>query len=207
VAAHAAGARRLKALSQLGPVVLASASPRRAELLAAQGVRFDVQPSDVDESPRPGESAEVLCERLARDKARAVATQRGAGVVLAGDTIVVRDGDVLGKPRDRQAAAAMLRSLSGRAHEVLTAVALVCVPGGPSRSGLARSTVEFARLEPAQLEAYLDGGEWQGKAGAYAIQGQAGRFASLTGGSFDTVVGLPVELVRSLADALREQLG
>lgn len=179
--------------------MLASASPRRSQLLAEAGVDFEVVPADVDESASEGESAEALCERLGRDKARAVASQRLGGVVVAGDTIVVRDGAVLGKPAHRDDAAQMLRSLSGRRHEVFSSVALCRAPDGPMVSGLARSTVAFAELDHATLDAYLDGGEWEGKAGAYAIQGDAAAFATLEAGSHDTVVGLPVELVGELA--------
>lgn len=179
--------------------MLASASPRRSQLLAEAGVVFEVVPADVDESAREGESAEALCERLGRDKARAVASQRLDGVVVAGDTIVVRDGAVLGKPAHRDEAAQMLRSLSGRQHEVFSSVALCRAPHGPMVSGLARSTVSFVVLDESTLDAYLGGGEWEGKAGAYAIQGAAAGFARLEAGSHDTVVGLPVELVTELA--------
>jgi septum formation protein len=182
--------------------VLASASPRRSQLLAEAGVVFEVVPADVDESAREDESAEALCERLGRDKARAVASRRTGGVVVAGDTIVVRDGAVLGKPADRDDAAQMLRSLSGRRHEVFSSVALCRAPDGPMVSGLARSTVSFDVLDDATLGAYLDGSEWEGKAGAYAIQGDAAGFARLEAGSHDTVVGLPVALVGELAQRL-----
>lgn len=179
--------------------MLASASPRRRELLARAGLRFAVVAADLDERPRPGEGAGALCLRLAREKAAAVAASFSAGVILAGDTLVVRDGVALGKPSSREDARRMLVSLSARTHEVLSAVALHALPGPRVLAGLATARVAFGPLGGDALQAYLDSGEWEGKAGAYAIQGLAGAFARLVEGSLDTVVGLPVDLVADLA--------
>lgn len=186
---------------RLTPLVLASASPRRRDILAAAGWEHTVSPSDVDESARAGESALACCERLARDKARAAGRAAGAGRtggILAGDTIVEIDGEMLGKPADRRAAAAMLRRLSGRVHRVASSVALLELSSGELASGIAVSEVRFDELDEARLATYLDSDEWAGKAGGYAIQGEAGAFAHLVSGSMDTVIGLPMELVRSL---------
>lgn len=183
--------------------MLASASPRRASLLAAAGLHFEIDPGHIDERQRPREAAAALGERLAREKAQVVARVRSPGtIVLAGDTIVVRDGAVLGKPADRDEAAAMLASLAGRQHEVLSAVALSRAPTGPTVSGVAVSRVRFAPLDETAMQAYLDTGEWEGKAGGYAIQGRAGAFAQLLDGELDTVVGLPLALVGELAERL-----
>ena len=192
-----------QALDALGEVILASASPRRADLLVAAGVTLgEVRPADIDETPLEGESADDLVERLAVQKAAAVAAQTTAGVVLGGDTVVVLAGEVLGKPADREQAASMLRSLAGRQHLVLSGVALCQAPAGPTVSGVACSVVGFTELDDSMLNAYLDGGEWEGKAGGYAIQGDAAAFARLLDGDRDTVVGLPMALVADLAQRL-----
>jgi septum formation protein len=189
------------------PLVLASASPRRRDILAAAGWDYEVRPADVDESMRPGETPLACCERLACDKARAVGVGLLAGLspgrtrggVLAGDTIVEIDGDLLGKPEDRQAAAAMLGRLSGRVHRVASSVALMDIAADQLVSGVAVSEVQFDDLDEARLTAYLDTDEWRGKAGGYAIQGHAGAFAHLCRGEMDTVIGLPMKLVLDLA--------
>lgn len=156
----------------------------------------------MDETPREAESAAALVVRLARAKAAVVAERRERGVVLGGDTVVVRDGVILGKPVDRDDAAAMLASLAGRAHEVLSGVALVDAVSGAAVAELAASRVHMRALQPGELDAYLDGDEWRGKAGAYAIQGDAGAFMTLESGALDTVIGLPVQLVRQLLTRL-----
>jgi septum formation protein len=191
---------------RLVPLVLASASPRRRDLLAAAGWEHEVCPADVDESPRIGEAPLACCERLARDKALAVGNTlgRSRGGVLAGDTIVEVDGEMLGKPVDRQGAKVMLRQLSGRAHRVVSSVALIEVETEQLLSGIAISEVRFDELDETQLAAYLDTNEWRGKAGAYAIQGEAGAFAHLVSGEMDTVIGLPMKLVKTLAGSLEE---
>lgn len=179
------------------PIVLASASPRRRDLLTDCGVRFRVDPSAVPEVPRAGETPEAYAARVAREKAAEVARRHPADWVLGADTIVVVDGDILGKPIDRQDAHRMLRRLSGRAHRVLTAVALVG-PGPETDSLLVGTEVEFRPLTAAEIEAYLDSGEPFDKAGAYAVQGGAAEFVSAVRGSLSNVIGLPVDEVLAL---------
>jgi len=182
-------------------LVLASRSPRRAELLRAAGIAFEVASVEVDETPREGEAPEAYVERLAVEKARAVAGGFPDALVLGADTTVVVDGRILGKPADADEAADMLRALAGRAHEVLTGVALVGPAG--ARSGLDRTRVWFDALDEAQIRWYAESGEPMDRAGGYAIQGLASRFVSRIEGSYTNVVGLPVALVvQLLADAL-----
>jgi septum formation protein len=174
-------------------IVLASASPRRAQLLKAAGIRFEVQAAGVDETPRPGEAPPAHVERLAREKASAVAALLPGRLVLGADTTVVVDGRMLGKPADTADAEAMLRALSGRAHEVLTGLALAG-PGGVV-ADVARTTVWFRALTSEDIRGYLETGEAMDKAGAYAIQGRAAAFVARIMGSYTNVVGLPVALV------------
>ena len=201
-------------------LILASASPRRAELLRAAGFVFDVAAPEVDESVRAGESPRQYVRRVAAEKSAAVATRcqtppkdsvrhhrsmvsdTTVVVVLAADTTVVIDGDILAKPADDADAAAMLRKLSGRTHEVLTGVSL---RAGADELGRVETTrVEFARLSAADIAWYVDSGEGRDKAGAYAIQGLASRFIPRIDGSYSNVVGLPVAAVVEL---LREISG
>ncbi|MHA7817729.1 MAG: Maf family protein [Pseudohaliea sp.] len=174
------------------PLVLASQSPRRRELLALLGLPFRVQPAAVDETPRAGESPDAYVARTAADKARAV----GGAAVLAADTAVVLDHTILGKPQDREDAAAMLRRLSGRAHSVLTAVALR--RGDREWALTVRTVVTFDRLDAARIDAYLATDEPWDKAGAYGIQGLAGAFVRSLDGSYSSVVGLPLVETREL---------
>ena len=174
-------------------------------------MKFRVSAVDIDETPRPSEAPAALCERLAREKAGAGAERFPDESVLGGDTVVAIGDRVLGKPANRREAEAMLRELSGRTHQVVSSVALVAAahgsgPGGDVAgvSGVAVSDVVFDLLDEHTLRTYLEGGEWEGKAGAYAIQGDGGAFAHLVSGDQDTVVGLPMALVRSLADELAE---
>jgi len=176
-------------------IVLASASPRRAELLRAAGFEFTVAPADVDESPRPGEPPDRYVRRLAAEKSAAASAPSGA-VVLAADTTVVVDGVILGKPRDDDEAATMLRQLSGRAHEVLTGISLRA--GALELGRVERTTVLFAALRDEDVAWYVASGEGRDKAGAYAIQGLASRFIRRIDGSHATVVGLPVHAVFEL---------
>ena len=177
-----------------GRIVLASASPRRAELLRAAGIGFDVQPADVDETIAPGESANEYVSRLAEAKARLVYERDGRRVVLAADTAVVVDEHILGKPLDDGDAARMLRMLSGRTHQVLTAVS-VFHPGQIVDTRVDATTVEFAPLSDMDINWYVSSGEPMDKAGAYAVQGLASRFVTRIEGSYSNVVGLPVALV------------
>jgi septum formation protein len=196
-------------------LILASASPRRAELLRAAGVTFDVVVANVDESVRPGETPAQHVARLAEEKAFRVLPQAGTQPVLGADTVVVVDGQILGKPADAADARRMLRTLSGRQHQVMTGVALIAEPvkAGPRvsgagaayvpdsitvRDGIDVTTVEFAPLTDAEIGAYVGSGEPMDKAGAYAIQGLASRFVTRIEGSYSNVVGLPVALVYDL---------
>jgi len=178
-------------------LVLASASPRRRALLAELGIPFEVMPSDVPETRRPDESPRGFAQRVAREKALEVARRRPDAVILAADTIVVVDTDVLGKPRNRDDARRMLRTLSGRSHRVLTAVAVVHGPGAIDEC-VVESGVEFRHLEPDDIERYLDSGEPFDKAGAYAVQGLAKQFIVAVRGSHSNVIGLPMDEVTTL---------
>ena len=176
-------------------IFLGSASPRRAELLAQIGVAFQVLVADIDETPKPGESAEIYVLRMALEKAKAVLAQSEPSVlpVLAADTSVVVDGDILGKPRDQAEAMAMLARLSGRTHQVLTAVALVGSGVEAARaSRLSVNKVRFRVISEAERLAYWQTTEPQDKAGAYAIQGHAAVFIEHLEGSFSGVMGLPL---------------
>lgn len=176
--------------------MLASASPRRAELLARAGYRFDVAPPGIDERRRAGEAARDYVARLAEEKAAAVAPRWPGRIVLAADTTVVVDSAVLGKPRDPGDAAGMLRRLSGRAHDVLTGVA---VRRGEVRlRAVERTAVHFAALDEETIAWYVATGEPSDKAGAYGVQGIASRFVTRIDGSCSNVAGLPLALVDRL---------
>lgn len=191
-----AGGVRLGAME---PLVLASSSPRRAEILRAVGWEFETSPADVDESLRAGEPAEEYVRRLAREKAGAAAATRLFGLVLGADTTVVVEGDILGKPRDEDEARLMLRRLAGRWHEVLTGVALVRAETGRALVGLERTRVRFAEMTGEEIDWHVRTGELLDKAGAYAIQGRAALFIEAIEGDYWNVVGLPVRLVYELA--------
>ena len=181
-------------------VVLASASPRRAELLAQLKIRFTRVIPEVDESARPGESVGDLVRRLAWSKAIAGAELAGVALpVLGADTLVAVDGLPLGKPADRADALAMLALLSGRAHEVLSAVAVV--NGGSIQAEVSRSTVVFRPITMVEAARYWDTGEPRDKAGAYAIQGIGSVFVERIEGSYSGVVGLPLLETESLLSA------
>lgn len=173
-----------------GPLVLASASPRRLELLARAGLDPEVLPADVDESVNDGESPEDYVERVARAKAAAVAAQRPDALVLAADTAVVLDGRILGKPRDRNHALAMLTWLSARTHEVLTAVVVHSADRVLHRTE--RATVTMGFLGAAELDWYLDTGEPFDKAGGYALQGAGATLVERIEGDPTTIIGLPL---------------
>jgi septum formation protein len=185
-------------------LILASASPRRAELLAQVGVRFTVQPADIDESPAESESAEDYVRRMAREKAEAVVHNGETALpVLAADTSVVVNGEILGKPGDRDEARRMLGRLSDRCHEVLTAVCLMWQ--GRQYESLSRSEVCFGPLDDGQISQYLATGEADDKAGAYGIQGHAAAFVRSMSGSYSGIVGLPLyETVNLLREARLE---
>ena len=169
-------------------LVLASASPRRQELLRNAGIQFEVQPADIPEDPQPGEGGTECAERLAREKALAVSRQRPLDVVLGADTVVVVDSQLLGKPSDAADAARMLRLLSGREHQVITGVCFA-VSGRPSVAS------ETTLVTVSEITNYVASGETMDKAGAYAIQGIASRWIPRIEGDYSNVVGLPVALV------------
>jgi len=174
-------------------LILASASPRRQELLRNAGIAFTVQAANVAESATPGEIPRDCAERLAAEKARAVLDRRPKDIILGADTIVVVDGEILGKPRDEADAERMLRMLSGRKHEVITGV---CVAGADSQEVSSESTiVSMSELREDEIRHYVAGGEPMDKAGAYAIQGTASRWIYRIEGDYFNVVGLPVSLV------------
>jgi septum formation protein len=184
-------------------LILASASPRRAELLRAAGIPFEVVVADVDERVLPGEAPEPYVRRVAEAKAAAVIRNAAGRPVLAADTAVVADGIILGKPDDADDARRMLRLLSGRAHEVMTGVCLMSSGGSaPHISSAVESTaVWFADLSPDEIECYVQTGEPMDKAGSYAIQGLGSRFVTRIEGSYSNVVGLPISLVYRLLRA------
>ena len=177
-------------------LILASASPRRARILSDLGVPFRVVVSAADETLVPGESGEAAVVRLARAKARAVATAESLPV-LAADTEVLCDGDILGKPESVEAAARMLRRLAGRGHEVVTGVCLL--HEGVERVGLERTSVTFAPMSEAECAWYAATGEPLDKAGGYHIDGRGAFFVEKIAGSPSNVAGLPVRLVYELA--------
>ncbi len=183
----------------LPPLILASASPRRADILATLGLPHEVVPSDVPEVVEPGETPEAYVERLARAKALAVARMRPDALVVGGDTEVAVDGDVLGKPRDAHDAVAMLLRLAGREHQVHSALALV-LPGGEVRSGVSSTRVVFRDFDEAAARAYAATGEPMGKAGAYAIQERGAALVRSVAGDYSGVVGLPVSLLLDLLE-------
>lgn len=170
-------------------LVLASSSPRRQELLRQLGLTFTVDPADLDESVRPLEAPRAYVERLARAKAAAVAARHPGAAVLAADTSVVVDERILGKPADEAEGRAMLELLSGRAHEVLTSVA---VQAGGLESMVVSTAVRFRRLSPAEIAWYVATGEGRDKAGGYASQARAGAFITAMDGSSTSVIGLPL---------------
>jgi septum formation protein len=178
-------------------IVLASASPRRSELLRAAGIDFDVQPANIDEATIPGESPADYVLRLAESKARVVYEFDPGRTVLAADTVVVVDGQMLGKPADEHDAKRMLRALSGRTHQVLTAVSAFH-PGGIVDTRVDETAVEFAPLSDDDIDWYVSSGEPMDKAGGYAVQGLASRFVTRLHGSYSNVVGLPVALVHQM---------
>ena len=182
------------------PLVLASASPRRADLLRAAGFGFDIHPAHADERRHEEEDPLGYVRRVAIDKARTVHAQLPDRIILAADTTVVVDRHLLAKPEDDRDAQRMLRLLSGRAHEVLTAVAIATATGIDVRT--AATTVEFAPLSEDEIAWYVASGEPADKAGAYAIQGLASRFVTSIQGSYSNVVGLPVALVYEMLKPL-----
>jgi len=178
--------------------ILASGSPRRAELLGRLGLPFQVSPPHADEQVRPGEAPSKYARRLARDKAEAVAAGRREGLVLAADTVVTLEGRIFGKPRGQGEAREMLALLSGRRHEVITGVAIREVAADRLAVDHASSSVLFAPLSPSDLDWYLTTGEWSDKAGGYGLQGAGAWLVESVEGCPSNVIGLPPHLVRRL---------
>jgi nucleoside triphosphate pyrophosphatase len=190
-------------------LVLASASPRRQELLRSAGIAITVQPTNIPESPLDGEAPKAFAERMAREKAWAIFKQRPNEFVLGADTIVVVDKEILGKPKDAADAARMLRLLSGRSHQVVTGVCLMGPRSGGTSSGSPdakpetslgdvrseTTIVHVTSLSDDEIRAYIASGEPMDKAGAYAIQGMASRWIPRIEGDYANVVGLPIALV------------
>jgi septum formation protein len=187
-----------------GRLVLASASPRRLELLAQVGIMPDaVVPADIDETPELRERPRALAARLARTKAMAVAglPEHKNDFILAADTVVALGHRVLEKPADANEARKFLERLSGRRHRVIGGVCVVA-PEGKVSERVIVTQVRFRRLTPADIDAYIDSGEWQGKAGGYAIQGRAGGFVPWINGSYSNVVGLALSETVGLLQGL-----
>jgi septum formation protein len=178
-------------------LILASSSPRRQELLRKEGIEFEVSPANIPEEQRPGEPPIDYALRLAQEKALKIAEKFPDKYVLGADTIVVVDGEILGKPASPQDAARMLALLSGRTHQVITAVSMVAPIKRIDTRSLT-SNVHFRALTPQEIEQYIAGGEPMDKAGAYAIQGGAASWVTRLEGDYSNVVGLPLPLVKEM---------
>jgi septum formation protein len=202
-------------VTQQQKIILASASPRRRELLTQAGFTFDVAAANIPEVRQPGEDAISFATRLASEKAEAVAAGTPelalGALVLGADTVVVVDNDILGKPRDPSEAARMLRLLSGRTHQVITGVCLLRgpqTPGANARIAMRQSAAEvtfvkFTTLSDQEIAEYVATGEPLDKAGAYAIQGRAGRWVPRIQGCYFNVVGLPLALVSTMIEGMQ----
>ena len=184
-------------MTQPFPLILASASPRRAGLLTKLGLEFSVSPSAIPEDVLPGEAPEEHAERLSRAKVQEVREGSPGAMVVAGDTVVVLDGGILGKPAHPEDALGMLRALSGRTHTVVSGLA-VAFPGGAVRSGVMSTDVTFRSFDDDFARAYVETGEPMDKAGAYGIQGLGSALVQEIRGDYTTVVGLPVPLLLEL---------
>jgi septum formation protein len=186
-------------------LVLASTSPRRAEILRAVGWPFETLAPNVDETRARDEDAVVYVKRVARAKAEAVAGKRESGLVLAADTVVVIGSEILGQPRDAEDARRMLRLLSGEWHDVLTGVALLR-PGKEDRCLVDHEStrVQFSQMSDTEIDWYIATGEAMGKAGAYAVQGRAALFIKKIEGDYFNIVGLPIRLVYELSRQMRD---
>ena len=179
-------------------LILASASPRRAEILRTVGWPFEALPADIDETRRAGEDAVAYVERIARAKAEGPALRVPGSTILGADTVVVIEDEILGKPRDDEDARRMLRLLRDRWHQVLTGVALVDGDTGSAKVAHEVTEVRFAAMSEDEIDWYVATGEPRDKAGAYAIQGQGARFIKEIRGDYFNIVGLPVRLLYEL---------
>ncbi len=176
-------------------LILASSSPRRAEVLRNAGIEFEVRPADIDETRRPSEPASDYVQRLALEKARAaISAETGAKdiIVIGADTVVVNAGEILLKPDSPEGARRMLRQLSGGVHEVHTGLALICMPQKIERVIEEVTSVHFAKLSDAEIDAYIATGEPFDKAGAYGIQSLGGRYVTRVEGCYFNVMGMPL---------------
>jgi septum formation protein len=186
-------------------LILASSSPRRAEILRDAGIAFDVRAPQIEEARLPNEGAEKMVARLAEAKARAAAESSGeknSVIIIGADTAVELDGEIFGKPRDAADAREMLSYLSGRTHYVVTGIYVLRLPDGAARSAVETTAVTFARLDQKEIDAYVTSGEPLDKAGGYAIQGRAGRYIPRVEGCYFNVVGLPLARLYALLDEL-----
>jgi len=188
-------------LQQNRPLCLASSSPRRQELLTRFGLDFLIQSPDIDESMQSHETPEAFVTRMALEKAQQVVSDHPECITLSGDTVVVLEGGILGKPLDRADSIRMLERLSGKTHEVFTAYALMEGISGPCVQALVRTRVSFRTPDPELIRAYVQTGETDDKAGAYSIQGLGALLVSSIEGSYSNVVGFPIE--RILDDMMR----
>ncbi len=189
-------------------LILASASPRRRDLLRNAGFDFEVRPGQIVEEIQPGELPEDFARRAAREKAMQIAALSPRGrLILGADTVVVIGGQTLGKPSDPQDAARMLRLLSGRTHQVHTGVCLVRAPDGIEALRHETTLVTFRELDEEEIRQYVESGEPSDKAGAYAIQGLASKFVTRISGCHSNVVGLPIALVYEILKPVMEEEG
>jgi len=184
---------------KIDQIILASSSPRRARLLETLGVNFVVAPSHVVERAYPDEQPPNYIMRVARAKAVEVARTRDSGLVIGADTIVVLDGEMLGKPADEAEARRMLRDLSGRWHAVMTGVSLYDAATGREAADYEKTLVRFGKLDDAEIDWYIATGEYKDKAGAYGIQDKGGLLVEEIAGNYHNVVGLPLPLLYRLA--------
>jgi len=186
-------------MTETGAIILASASPRRVDLLLSAGIEFQVRPADIDETCLQGEKPEIHALRLSREKARHVASSHPGRFFIGADTIVVCDGEIMGKPADAADAERMLRKLSGRVHEVITGFCILDLETGREAAEAVTTRVYFKKLLPQEIQAYIATGCPFDKAGAYAIQGNAAYMIRKIEGSYTNVVGLPLcEVVEAL---------
>jgi len=179
-------------ISLSSPFILASASPRREELLRSVGLKFKIIPADVDETYLQGESPRAHVQRLSHDKAGVIAGRYPKALVLGADTIVVIDGLILGKPKNKKQALEMLERLSGRRHTVFTGFTIACAGAGISKTRVVQSAVQFKKISPEEINWYVGCDEPYDKAGGYAVQGKGAYFIKAIRGSYTNVIGLPL---------------
>jgi septum formation protein len=179
-------------ISLSSPFILASASPRREELLRSVGLKFKIVPADVDETYIDGESPRTHVRRLSNDKAMVIAAKYPKTLVLGADTIVVIDGLILGKPKSKREAREMLQRLSNRQHTVFTGFTIACTDAGMSKTKVVQSAVQFKKINPEEMDWYVNCDEPYDKAGGYAAQGKGAYFIKAIRGSYTNVIGLPL---------------